>query len=104
MEHNHIKTFFEEANSALDKSLHDLTDERLIDMTYFDSMVQKLCSAIQKLQKDESIQYEKPLMKLGKDLANLSEELDKRKGQLKKQIQNLNHHQKANSAYKKQDS
>jgi len=103
MEHDHIQVLFKETNSSLEKSLIDLEDDKLIDMEYFDKMVQKLCIAIQGVPKNEAVQYEKPLMKLAKDLANLSEELDRRREELKKQIQNIGNHKKAHSSYKKQN-
>jgi len=103
MEHDHIKVLFKETNTSLEKSLIDLESDKLIDMEYFDKMVQKLCLAIQGLPKQEAIQYETPLMKLAKDLASLSEELDRKREELKKQIQNIGHHKKAHSSYKNQN-
>lgn len=69
----------------------------------FENTVRELCEIVTKLPKEEARQYENSMISLSDSLSDLAGKLEKKRDEVKKQIEGLDYNKKAQIAYKVAD-
>lgn len=103
MSHDRAKQLLSKSESFLSECRQAAESGKDVDMAGFEKTVQEFCLLLEKMPREEALQYEKDLKKIGSDLNNLSEALAKKRDELKGQIHGLDQHKKAQAAYKRAD-
>lgn len=90
----------DDARSSLDNCFSEVKQGNLTDLGEFENIMAQLCEAIAKLPVDEIRQFEKPMRDISVNLQELSVILQKRRDELKDQMQGLSLQKRAQAAYK----
>lgn len=103
MTDKNAKELMSKAEQELAVCQNDFHLDRPVNMARFEGTVADLCRAIEKLPQSEILQFEAPMKKMGETLQKLSEDLTKKRDELKGQMQGLSTHKLAQAAYKNAD-
>lgn len=90
-----------DALAKLEKCEKDFSENKLVDMTTFETSIAEFCNLVVKLPPEQAKKYEKNLDALVKRLNVLSEDVKAKMSGLKGEINSVTKQMKAAKAYKK---
>jgi len=99
MGHNRARELLEEAQNLIVKCREDIENGGTPDMGIFEKSLRDFCDVLAHMPREEAKEYEKNLQDLGQSLHSLSEDLSRKRDELRMRMQGLGAQQRAAEAY-----